>query len=116
MERLLHYVWQYRLYLPSDLKTTDSLPVVVIDPGIRNTHAGPDFFNAKIRVNQTVWAGSIEVHTKASDWFLHNHHTDRSYDAVILHVVEEADTPVYRSNGEAIPQLILKVPAAVQKI
>ena len=64
MERLLHYVWKYKLYASTSLATTEGLPIAVIDPGIQNTDAGPDFFNAKIKIDGTVWAGSVEIHEK----------------------------------------------------
>ena len=67
MEQLLHYIWKYRLYRPSGLTTTQGDTLEIIDPGLENTDAGPDFFNAKIRINGTVWAGSVEIHQKASD-------------------------------------------------
>ena len=86
MERLLHYVWKYKLYASTSLATTEGLPIAVIDPGIQNTDAGPDFFNAKIKIDGTVWAGSVEIHEKASDWLLHHHDSDKAYDSVILHV------------------------------
>ena len=88
MERLLHYVWKYKLYASTSLATTEGLPIAVIDPGIQNTDAGPDFFNAKIKIDGTVWAGSVEIHEKASDWLLHHHDSDKAYDSVILHVTE----------------------------
>lgn len=110
MERLLHYVWKYRLFGATPLRTTDGLPVEVIDPGLPHGDAGPDFFNAKLRIGTTMWAGSVEIHEKASDWFAHHHETDRAYDSVILHVVGEADVTVGRPDGELIPQMILKVP------
>ena len=56
MERLLHYVWKYKLYASTPLTTTEGLPIAVIDPGIQNTDAGPDFFNAKVKIDGTVWA------------------------------------------------------------
>ena len=115
MERLLHYVWKSKLYDASSLKTTDGIPLSVIDPGIQNTNAGPDFFNAKIKIEDTVWAGSVELHDKASDWKAHHHDTDKAYDSVILHVVGIDDFTVKRTNGEVIPQLILQVPESVQK-
>lgn len=114
MERLLHYVWKYRLY-SSVLITNDGKEISVIDTGIPNTDAGPDFFNAKIKEGNTVWAGSVEIHTRASDWLRHGHDKDKAYDAVILHVVEEDDAPVCRSNGEIIPQLRLPVPDYVRQ-
>ncbi|MDR3141818.1 MAG: DUF2851 family protein [Tannerellaceae bacterium] len=115
MEHLLHYVWKYKLYSLSGLVTTKGLPVSVIDPGIQNTDAGPDFFNAKIKIGETMWAGNVEIHSKASDWFLHRHHKDKAYDSVILHLAGTVDTDVCRTNGEAIPQVQLTIPLAVRK-
>lgn len=114
MERLLHYVWKNRLYREADLTTTEGIPVFVIDPGIQNADAGPDFFNAKIKIAGIVWAGSIEIHLKASDWFRHHHDRDRAYDSVILHVVQQNDALICRTNGEIIPQAMLRVPLSVQ--
>lgn len=113
MEQLLHYLWKYRLYRPSGLTTTQGDTLEIIDPGLENTDAGPDFFNAKIRINGTVWAGSVEIHQKASDWLAHGHSTDKAYENVILHVVETDDGTVFRQNGEAIPQLVLPIPEQV---
>ena len=110
MERLLHYVWKYKLYASTPLTTTEGLPIAVIDPGIQNTDAGPDFFNAKIKIDGTVWAGSVEIHEKASDWLLHHHDSDKAYDSVILHVTGVNDASICRMNGEPIPQLILTCP------
>lgn len=113
MEQLLHYIWKYRLYRPSGLTTTQGDTLEIIDPGLENTDAGPDFFNAKIRINGTVWAGSVEIHQKASDWLAHGHSADKAYGNVILHVVEADDGTVFRQNGEAIPQLVLPIPEQV---
>lgn len=113
MEQLLHYIWEYRLYRPSGLTTTQGDTLEIIDPGLENTDAGPDFFNAKIRINGTVWAGSVEIHQKASDWLAHGHSADKAYENVILHVVETDDGTVFRQNGEAIPQLVLPIPEQV---
>ncbi|MDR2764515.1 MAG: DUF2851 family protein [Tannerella sp.] len=115
MERLLQYVWKYRFYDEAGLCTTEGLPVVVIDPGIQNSDAGPDFFNAKIRVAGTVWAGCVEIHRKASEWHTHRHDGDPAYDSVILHIVEEDDTPVRRTNGELVRQAVIRVPPKVKE-
>jgi hypothetical protein len=115
MERLLHYVWKYKLFEATQLITTDGRPVRVIDTGIQNTDAGPDFFNAKVRIGDTLWAGGVEIHDKASDWLLHHHDEDKAYDAVILHVVGIDDMSVNRTTGERIPQVILPVPEAVSR-
>ena len=115
MERLLHYVWKYKLYAPAPLATTEGQTLEIIDPGIRNEDAGPDFFNAKIKLDGTVWAGSVEIHEKASDWLLHHHDTDKAYDTIILHVVGESDYQPSRSDGNRIPQIILPVPEKVAR-
>ena len=115
MENLLHYAWKYRLYSPLSLKTTDGRALEVLDPGIQNTDAGPDFFNAKIKLDDRFWAGSVEIHTLASDWKLHHHDQDRAYDVVILHVVERADCETFRTNGEPIPQFVLEIPLSVRE-
>jgi hypothetical protein len=106
MEKLLHYTWKHRLYPLGTLATTDDKTVEVIDPGLHNMKdAGPDFFNAKIRVNGTEWVGNVELHLKASDWFRHGHDRDSAYDNVILHVVTEADMEVTTSSGRVVPQV-----------
>ena len=111
MEKLLHYTWKHRLYPLGTLATTDDKTVEVIDPGLHNTKdAGPDFFNAKIRVNGTEWVGNVELHLKASDWFRHGHDRDSAYDNVILHVVTEADMEVRTSSGRMLPQMVLTIP------
>jgi hypothetical protein len=113
MEQLLHYVWKHKLFPLKPLATTTGLPVEVIDPGLHNRHAGPDFFNAKIKIGETVWVGNVEIHDKASDWYLHSHHEDDHYDNVVLHVVGKADTDVQTKGGQLVPQLRLGVPDEV---
>lgn len=115
MEQLLHYVWRHRIFPLEPLCTTDGQPVEVIDAGLPNPDAGPDFFNAKLKIGDTLWVGNVEIHTYASDWLRHGHHRDVAYDSVILHVVGEADCQVYRTNGEAIPQLALPCPDEVRQ-
>lgn len=108
MEKLMQYIWQHRLIDTMHLTTTDGRRVQLIDPGRLNRDAGPDFFNAKIRIDGDMWVGNIEIHYRASDWHRHHHHTDKAYDSVILHVVEIDDTGVTRTNGEVIPQLVMR--------
>lgn len=114
MEHLLHYVWKHKLFPLKILQTTKGLPVEVIDSGLQNPNAGPDFFNAKLKINGTLWVGNIEIHAHASDWLRHGHHCDKAYDSVILHVVGEADEEITRTNGEQIPQLLLTCPETVK--
>jgi hypothetical protein len=114
MEDILQYVWKHKLYAEADFTTTEGAPVFIIDTGIPNTDAGPDFFNAKIRIGNAVWVGNIEIHQRASDWYAHGHHKDKAYDSVILHVVGDDDTSVCRTNRETVPQVVLQIPEKVR--
>ena len=107
MEALMQYVWQHRLYSAAPMATVDGVPVSIIDPGRLNTDAGPDFFNAKVRIGGRLWAGDVEIHVRASDWHRHRHDDDPAYDSVILHVVDRDDTMIRRRNGEVIPQMLM---------
>lgn len=116
METLLHYVWKHRLYVSDNLKTVEGVSLEVIDPGMGNSDAGPDFFNAKIKLDNQLWVGNIEIHTRASDWNKHRHDKDKAYDSVVLHVVESCDQiTVKDSVGRSIPQWILSVPEKVKE-
>ena len=97
------------------LQTTTGEPVEVINAGLPNTNAGPDFFNAKLKIGGTLWVGNIEVHTLASDWMRHGHDKDAAYDNVILHVAETVDCEVFRANGIPVPQLQLPCPDPVRQ-
>ncbi|MDR1682014.1 MAG: DUF2851 family protein [Candidatus Symbiothrix sp.] len=115
MESLLHYVWKHRIYVPDDLQTTDGQVIEIIDPGIYNSDAGPDFFNAKVKIAGEIWAGNIEIHTCSSDWYKHRHQFDKAYNSVILHIVESIDSEVITTeSGRKIPQFILKIPDHIQ--
>ncbi len=103
----MHYVWKHRLWGSNPLSTNDGRPIRVIDTGLPNTDAGPDFFNAKVEIGGKLWVGNVEIHVRASDWKRHGHDHDKAYDNVILHVVDKDDAPVYRSNGERIPQMVM---------
>lgn len=88
--------------------TTLGEKVEVINLGIHNSDAGPDFLQAKIKIGNTLWAGNIEIHIKASDWFKHKHQNDKSYNSTILHVVYDCDSDVQLENGETPCCLELK--------
>lgn len=106
-EEFLHYIWKFKLYdLPMKLVSGEQFSI--IDTGQHNSDAGPDFFNAKIKIGNTVWAGNVEIHIKSSDWFAHKHQNDKAYDNIILHVVFENDKEIKRKSGETIPVFELK--------
>lgn len=107
-EEFLHHIWKFRLFDQLELKTTKGELVEIQKPGEHNFDAGPDFFNGKIKVGETLWAGNVEVHINSSDWKRHLHQNDKAYDNIILHVVNNADTVLHRSTGEEIPTLEIK--------
>ncbi|WP_162558752.1 DUF2851 family protein [Robertkochia solimangrovi] len=107
-EDLLHYIWSHQKLKPSKLFTTDGLPVIIFRAGSHNHYSGPDFFNARIEIGGQLWAGNVELHVKASDWYQHRHDSDSRYNNVILHVVWAYDRPVYTQNGSEIPAVELR--------
>ncbi|WP_346882803.1 DUF2851 family protein [uncultured Algibacter sp.] len=107
-EDFLHYIWKHKKIESNSLKTTSGESVFISQVGQHNLNAGPDFFNAKLKIGDQLWAGNVEIHIKSSDWFLHNHEIDKAYDNVILHVVWEHDTDVFRKDNTTIPTIQLK--------
>lgn len=101
-EEFLHYLWKYSLYETDRLHDNENNKVIVLHPGDYNHDSGPDFFNARISVAGTVWAGNIEIHTKSSHFDIHGHQNDPAFDNVILHIVAENDKRVFNSKGEEI--------------
>lgn len=111
MEKLLHYTWRHKIFPLDTLRTTDGKTVEVVDTGLYNrTDSGPDFFNAKIKIDDILWVGNVEIHINASDWFHHKHDNDSAYNNVILHVVENADSTVTTADGITIPTLVIPIP------
>lgn len=105
-EALLQYLWRFGLIKNiADLKTTTGETVTIIQPGRQNTHEGPDFLEAKIKIGNTIWAGNVELHLKTSDWYKHHHHHDDNYSNIILHVVYESDK---ENVSDFFPELSLK--------
>ena len=107
-ESFLHYLWEHRLFDNNKLIADDGSSVEILQPGKYNTGSGPDFFNARLKVNGIHWAGNVEIHIRSSDWRKHDHHHDPVYDSCVLHVVLENDSPTLRQNGSLIPTIQLK--------
>ncbi|NQY06449.1 MAG: DUF2851 family protein [Flavobacteriaceae bacterium] len=107
-EEFLQYVWKSRKFDQKKLKTSNGLNVEVLNVGIQNSNSGPDFFNAKIRIDNQLWAGNVEIQVRSSDWYLHQHQLDVNYDNVILYVVWEDDAAIFDKNNCQIPTLELK--------
>jgi hypothetical protein len=113
-EDLLQYIWRQKLIPLKNLETTAGEAIQVIHAGRFNTDGGPDFLEAKIRIGDTILAGSVEVHVRTSDWKAHGHQADKKYSNVILHVVYDHDDksvdrmPTIELNGKIPPILLHK--------
>ena len=107
-EDLLHFIWKYKKLQLATLVTSEGGAVIIHETGSHNHLSGPDFFNAKVEIDEQLWAGNVEIHVKSSDWYSHNHEQDANYDNVILHVVWEDNGAVFRSDNSLIPTLVLK--------
>jgi Protein of unknown function (DUF2851) len=103
-EKLLQFIWRFQYFNRAQLQTTTGEPLLVVSPGTLNTHQGPDFLEARVRIGTTLLAGSIELHVKSSQWDQHGHSDDPNYKNVILHVVLEND----RKEQGTIPVLELR--------
>jgi hypothetical protein len=114
-EDFIQFIWKQRLYQENPLHTTCGQELRVLHPGEQNFHAGPDFFNARIRLGDLTWAGNVEVHLHASDWYRHGHHMDPAYNNVILHVVGVYDSDIYNSLGRRILTLVPDYPSSLDQ-
>ncbi|WP_369014808.1 DUF2851 family protein [Flavobacterium anhuiense] len=107
-EDFLHYLWKFKKFDGLNLKSVQGEEITIIKTGDYLELSGPDFFNAHIEIGNQKWAGNVEIHLKSSDWYLHNHEKDAAYKNVILHVVWENDTAIFREDNTEIPVLVLK--------
>lgn len=107
-EAFLHFIWQFQHLESKELFAHNGSSITILRPGVKNTHAGPDFKDAKIQIGDIIWNGHVEIHVFAKDWQRHGHHQDAAYDNVILHVVWKNDAEVRRIDGTVIPALELQ--------
>ena len=107
-EDFLHFLWKKQLLGEDLLVGTQKEKIRILDPGEKNIDAGPDFFNAKVKIDGILWAGNVEIHIKSSDWIRHGHKSDPVYNNVILHVVLDDDKPITRNDGQLIPTLVVQ--------
>lgn len=106
-EDLLYHLWKFQKFETDALMTADGQSLKVFNAGMLNELSGPDFFNAKLQIGEQIWAGNVEMHLRSSDWYSHHHELDPNYDNVILHVVWEHDSDIFRRDNSVIPTLIL---------
>lgn len=107
-EKLLQYLWNYKVFKHFDFKDIEGNSVEIIQFGKWNKDAGPDFLDCKIKINGLVLAGNIELHIRSSDWIFHHHSNDPNYQNIILHVVFQHDTEINELSDQKVPTLELK--------
>ena len=107
-EAFLHFIWKFQQFATADLVTDTGQTVTVLRPGNANTDAGPDFHDAKIKIGDITWNGSVEIHIHGKDWYNHRHHEDAAYNNVILHVVWENDASTEPKDKTVIPTISLQ--------
>jgi len=106
-EALLHYIWGNSLFDDIEYTADTGEKIKILKPGSHNHDGGPDFTNAKIFIDETLWAGNVEIHIKSSDWQNHGHHNDAAYDNVIIHIAENIDSTCISNSGRWIPSIQL---------
>ena len=106
-ERLLQFIWQFQYYNRTGLKTLKGEELTITHAGSYNVNQGPDFTDARIKIDDTLWAGNIELHLHSSDWHKHLHSTDKNYHNIILHVVWIHDQEIIDQHGNTLPTLVL---------
>jgi hypothetical protein len=113
-ETLLHYIWKNSLHSQREYLACTGERIEILDPGKHNSDGGPDFTDARIRINDTTWAGNVEIHVRSSEWEIHKHHVDAAYNNVILHAVYENDRPCFTATGRRIPGISLQIGASLE--
>lgn len=85
-------IFQY-LSEPSNVfKSQNGKRLQILSPGRINLFDGPDFLDMAILLEGNILVGNSEFHRTSSDWFAHNHHTQESYQNLLLHIVFDYDT------------------------
>lgn len=104
-EALLQYIWRNSYFDNKEYLADTNEKIIVLHPGTLNHDGGPDFTNAKIRIDGTIWVGNVEIHLRSSDWERHKHNTNPSYNNVILHVAQNLDSECFNSSNRKIPSI-----------
>ncbi|MFN1219388.1 DUF2851 family protein [Chryseobacterium kwangjuense] len=107
-EKLLQYLWNYKIFTHFNFRDTEGNPVEIINFGKWNADAGPDFLDARIKTKELLIAGHIELHIRSSDWIFHHHSQDPNYQNIILHVVYQNDAEIDDLSSKNVPTLELK--------
>lgn len=104
-EALFQFIWAAKAIGAGPFQLVDGRKVDILHPGFKHWGGGPDFFHAKIRIDELLWAGNVELHLNEKGWTEHRHHLDSAYENVILHVVLKAGAETLTPLGRAVPVL-----------
>ena len=109
LERALAQYWRDHGATLPPLQCDDGSRLRVVYPGRASAAAGPDFRDAILqRESGEVVRGDVELHLRRRGWEAHGHHTDSSYNGVVLHVVlHGGDTPITLASGRRVPTAAL---------
>lgn len=107
-EELLQYLWNFKKFRTFDFVSIDGKKIEIIDFGEWNKNSGPDFLLAKIKIDGIVFVGNIEIHTKASDWFFHNHSGNPEFGNLILHAVYINDCEIPELDNQQVATMELR--------
>ena len=98
-----------------EFRSVDGRALRVIQFGIWNREAGPDFAEAAISIDEgEPLRGAIELDMDARDWERHGHATNPAYESVVLHVFFQSGSVAAFSrapSNRAVPQLRLDLSA-----
>jgi hypothetical protein len=101
----------YALPTGVHLPLSDGETCQLLFTGRPGSSAGPDIHDAIVLFSrqETQSLGDVELHIRANDWFVHQHHSDARYNNVMLHVVLTCDntSPITRQDGMHIPMCSL---------
>jgi Protein of unknown function (DUF2851) len=96
-----------------DFTTITGEAVRVVQFGVWNREAGPDFAESAISLNGgQPLRGCIEIDPDARDWERHGHGENPDYEGVILHVFTDRGGPEFftrTANHRLVPQVLLDV-------
>ncbi len=113
-ETELYQYWQYYARKGSSFNTQGHT-LKILSQGQFNFSRGPDIRGAKFNLDGVIYHGDVEFHVLPVDWYRHQHHLDRAFQNVILHLVgddpgSESGKISHGLDGRIIPTFILPKP------
>ncbi|OCA02998.1 DUF2851 family protein [Akkermansia glycaniphila] len=112
-EAVLQACWQAGL-LGREWTMQDGRRVRMLDFGVWNRGAGPDFLNATMEVDGRRLQGDVELDRQPEDWERHGHGVNGRFDGVMLHVAFARPGRVWftrNSRHEEVPLVVVPAEA-----